>query len=155
MHPLIRAVSLLPVLALAACATNQAAFTASTLMDAPAAPAIATAPAATTASAAAQTDLAAYVDPTALALLSGKSRSEAASAQFNALQFGRVGAPRNWIGDGGASGQVTVGPYLRVNLVDCRDFTHSVTVKGVSYSRKGTACREVDGSWTVSTASAG
>ena len=48
------------------------------------------------------------------------------------------------------SGAVTVGPYVRVNLIDCRDFTHTVTVGGQNYAKKGTACRETDGSWTVS-----
>jgi surface antigen len=43
-----------------------------------------------------------------------------------------------------------VGPYVRVNLIDCRDFTHTVTVGGQNYARKGTACREADGSWSVS-----
>lgn len=156
MHPLIRAICLVPVLALAACATNQAALGPSTLMEAPAASApVNAAPAQNTAVAASMTDIAAYVDPVALKQLSAKSRNEAAAAQFNALQFGRVGAPRNWLGDAGASGQVTVGPFLRVNLVDCRDFTHVITINGVSYTRKGTACREADGSWTVSAVRAG
>jgi surface antigen len=103
----------------------------------------------TTASAGAMSDISSYVDAAALKLLSRTSQTQASAAQFNALQFGRVGAPRNWTGDNGASGQVTVGPYIRVNLIDCRDFTHQVTVSGTSYSRKGTACREADGSWTV------
>jgi surface antigen len=96
------------------------------------------------------TDVSAFVDPAALGLLSAKSKTEAAGAQFNALQFGRVGAPRNWTGDNGQAGAVTVGPYVRVNLIDCRDFTHTVSVGGQNYVKKGTACREADGSWTVS-----
>jgi surface antigen len=96
------------------------------------------------------TDVSSFIDPGALGLLSEKSKAEAAGAQFNALQFGRVGAPRNWQGDGGQAGAVTVGPYVRVNLIDCRDFTHTVTIAGQNYVRKGTACREADGSWTVS-----
>ena len=48
-------------------------------------------------------------------------------------------------------GAVTVGPYVRVNLIDCRDFTHTVTIGGQNFVKKGTACREADGSWTVST----
>jgi surface antigen len=82
--------------------------------------------------------------------LSAKSKEQAASAQFNALQFGRVGAPHNWVGDNGQTGAVTVGPYVRVNLIDCRDFTHTVTIAGQNFAKKGTACREADGSWTVS-----
>ncbi|HZY68655.1 MAG TPA: hypothetical protein VFE52_08710 [Devosia sp.] len=151
MHTLSRAFLLLPVLALAACAT---APTMSTVATAPTVaaidPAQLQAPAATRAVAASMTDVSAFVDATAIGLLSEKSRAEASGAQFNALQFGRVGAPRNWVGDNGQAGAVTVGPYVRVNLIDCRDFTHTVTISGQDYVKKGTACREADGSWTVS-----
>lgn len=106
-------------------------------------------PAQQIASAQAMTDITAFIDPAAVGLLSAKERTEASSAQFNALQFGRPGAPRAWQGDRGASGQVMVGPYVRVNNIDCREFTHAVTVSGQTYTRKGTACRELDGSWSV------
>lgn len=95
------------------------------------------------------TDVTAYLDVTAIPLLSGKDKGEAASAQFNALTFGRPGAPRAWQGDKGTSGEVTVGPYVRVNNIDCRDFTHTVTIGGKPYPRSGTACREADGGWNV------
>lgn len=95
------------------------------------------------------TSISSFLDPAADRQLSQASRDQAAGAQFNALQFGRPGAPRNWQGDKGVSGQVTVGPYVRVNNIDCRDFTHAVTVGGQSYSKKGTACREADGHWSV------
>ena len=100
--------------------------------------------------AAATTDVTAFTDPTAYGLLGAKSKAEVAGAQFNALQFGRVGAPRNWQGDKGQSGVVSVGPYVRVNLIDCRDFSNTVTIAAQDYVKKGTACREADGSWTVS-----
>lgn len=157
MRSLIRAFSLLPALALTACAVMapQTTMTSNnSLMGAddtgliPASVPAASAPVAT-ASTGAMSDISSYVDAAALKLLSNASKQQASAAQFNALQFGRVGAPRNWVGDSGTTGQVTVGPFIRVNLIDCRDFTHQVTVSGTSYSRKGTACREADGSWTV------
>ena len=159
MHKIVRAVSVLPVLALAACATapqvtnfgNQAALT----TTAPADQTPIAAPATTISTAAATTDASAFVDPTAYGLLSAKSKTEVSTAQFNALQFGRVGAPRNWFGDSGQSGNIMVGPYVRVNLIDCRDFTNTVTIGAQSYVKKGTACRESDGSWTVSAAKTG
>jgi len=89
-----------------------------------------------------------FVDSAALSSLNDAARAAARDAQFYALQFGRPGAPRNWSA-GGASGQVSVGPYVRVNALDCREFTHRVTVSGQSYSRSGTACREADGTWEV------
>lgn len=106
-------------------------------------------PAQQTAAARSNTQISGFVDPAAAKLLSANSANQAAGAQYNALQFGRPGAPRAWQGDNGASGQVTVGPYVRVNTLDCRDFTHVVNVGGQSYTKQGTACREADGHWSV------
>lgn len=150
MQPLLRVLFVIPAFALTACATAplmspMATAPALTTVD----PAQLSAPAETRAAAASMTDVSAFIDATAYGQMSQKSRTEAAGAQFNALQFGRVGAPRNWIGDNGQSGAVTVGPYVRVNLIDCRDFTHTVTVGAQNFVKKGTACREADGSWTV------
>jgi surface antigen len=89
-----------------------------------------------------------YIDGAALGQLTPAQRSAANDAQFYALQFGRPGAPRSW-SSGGASGQVSVGPYVRVNNLDCRDFTHTVKVNGQDYVKKGTACREQTGNWNV------
>jgi surface antigen len=90
-----------------------------------------------------------FVDPAALSLMSAKDSNEANSAQFYALQFGRPGAPRQWAGDKGTTGSVAVGPYVKVNQIDCRDFTHTVKVGGKDYVKKGTACREQNGNWSV------
>lgn len=90
-----------------------------------------------------------FVDPAALALMSAKDSAEANSAQFYALQFGRPGAPRQWAGDKGTTGSVAVGPYVKVNQIDCRDFTHTVKVNGQDFVKKGTACREQAGNWNV------
>ncbi len=151
MTKLSRVLLLLPALALTACATTP---TITPVASGPAVaaidPAQLAAPAQTRAVATSMTDVSSFVDPGALGLMSAKSKTEAAGAQFNALQFGRVGAPRNWNGGGGQSGAVTVGPYVRVNLIDCRDFTHTVTVNSQNFVKKGTACREADGSWMVS-----
>ncbi|WP_116652853.1 hypothetical protein [Pelagibacterium sediminicola] len=89
-----------------------------------------------------------YLDAGVLGQLSSAQRSAANDAQFYALQFGRPGAPRNWSASG-ASGQVSVGPYVRVNNLDCREFSHRVTVSGQTYTKSGTACREADGAWNV------
>lgn len=95
------------------------------------------------------TDVTAFIDPAALRLLSERERTEAASAQFQALQFGRTGAPRTWSGDRGASGSVLVGPPVNVNALYCRDFTHTVATSGQNFVKKGMACRELDGRWGV------
>ena len=49
----------------------------------------------------------------------------------------------------GTTGSVAVGPYVRVNNLDCRDFTHTVKLNGTDYVKKGTACREQNGNWNV------
>jgi surface antigen len=110
-------------------------------------------PAQQVASAQQLTDVSAFVDSSVAAKLTSNDRAQAAGAQFNALQFGRPGAPRAWQGDKGTSGNVMVGPYVRVNNIDCRDFTHSVKFGGQDAVKKGTACREVDGRWSVVNAS--
>jgi len=105
-------------------------------------------PAQNTATAVAAADLSGSIDPAALNLMGAKERADASQAAYWALQFGRPGAPRTWTGPAG-SGQVAVGPYVRVNNIDCRDFTHTVTVSGTKYVRKGMACREGSNNWSV------
>jgi len=94
-------------------------------------------------------DVSTYVDGTVLAQLSANDKSQAASAQFNSLTFGRPGAPRAWTGDKGVTGSVVVGPYVTVNNIICRDFTHTVTVAGTPYVKKGTACKDATNTWSV------
>ncbi|MGV8953367.1 MAG: hypothetical protein ACOH2M_19885 [Cypionkella sp.] len=90
-----------------------------------------------------------FVAPGALALMTARDSSEANSAQYRALQSGRPGAPIQWAGDTGTTGKVEVGPYVKVNSLDCRNFTHTVKAKGQDFVTKGMACREVAGNWTV------
>lgn len=155
MQQILRAVPFVAVLALAACSGGSTSSDLGPTLAAPnpnyqAAPVSMTPPPAQQmASAQAMTDVSGFVDPAALPLLSAGERSAAATAQFNALQFGRPGAPRPWSGDRGASGSVVVGPPVNVNSLYCRDFTHTVTAGGQSYAKRGTACRELDGSWSV------
>ncbi len=107
-------------------------------------------PAQTTQQALATTNVAnGFIDSGALALMTATDSAEANSAQFYALQFGRPGAPRAWTGSKGTTGSVAVGPYVRVNNLDCRDFTHTVKVGAQEFVKKGTACREQNGNWAV------
>ena len=94
-------------------------------------------------------DASAFMDAGAYAKLTGGDRAEASSAQINALNFGRPGAPRNWGKSGGASGSVTVGPYVQVNNTSCRNFTHVVTISGAAFTKQGTACKDPAGTWSV------
>jgi surface antigen len=99
-------------------------------------------------------DISAFTDPTGFRLMSDTDKSQASSAQYFALQFGRVGAARTWSGDQNVTGQINVGPFVKVNNNDCRDFTNIVNVGAHSYTKRGTACRGADGTWTVGTAAA-
>ncbi|VAW19552.1 hypothetical protein MNBD_ALPHA12-415 [hydrothermal vent metagenome] len=106
-------------------------------------------PKAATAAARRSTNIADFISAEALAKMSAKDKREATSAQFYALQFGRPGAPRRWSGDTGATGIITVGPFVRVNNLDCRQFVHKVTIEKTAYEKSGTSCREVNGGWNV------
>ncbi len=106
-------------------------------------------PGATTQAARQSTDASLFINAQAFAKLSENEKSEAASAQFYALQFGRPGAPRRWSGDKGATGKITVGPFVRVNSRDCREFVHEVKVGEEELSQSGTSCRDIDGTWKV------
>lgn len=150
MRNTVRLLPLLSALALSACATAPTVTTLSTDTAPPPDVTTLQAPAQVTASAASTLDASAFADATGYGQLSSRSKTAMSQAQFNALQFGRVGAPRTWNGDSGQSGSITVGPYVRVNLIDCRDFTNTVTVGGQNFVKQGTACRDGSGSWTVS-----
>ena len=111
------------------------------------APMALTEPATATTAALQATDIAQFVSPQALSVMSNQEKNEAASAQFYALQFGRPGAPRRWQGDKGDSGSISVGPYVRVNDRDCREFTHDVTTSAGQFTKTGMACRQAGGTW--------
>lgn len=106
-------------------------------------------PVETTATALSAIDLKGFLEPQVAETLTENEMAEATSAQFYALQFGRPGAPRSWQGSSGNSGKVTVGPYVRVNQLDCRDFSHEVKTTKGTFTKSGTACRESNGGWSV------
>jgi surface antigen len=152
MQQLLRAFPLLGLLTLAACGTTGSVRDLGPTLPQPNAgiqTATVAPPSETISTTRSLTDVNAFLDPAVVSRLSEKERTEAAAAQFNALQFGRTGAPRAWSGDRGASGNVVVGPPVNVNALYCRDFTHTVTAGGQSFVKKGMACRELDGRWGV------
>lgn len=150
---LLRVLPLFGVLLLAGCSAGTTNYAQGPTLTQPTTTMMQTAPVVTPAQqvATAQqlTDVSAFVASDVIPKLTSNDRAQAAGAQFNALQFGRPGAPRAWQGDKGTSGNVLVGPYVRVNSIDCRDFSHTVKLGGQDFVKKGMACREADGSWTV------
>lgn len=161
---LLKITPLAAMLVLAGCASDTTNYAQGPMLSGPsvAAPTMPTAtpnqpsPADRVAMAASSTaDVSPYIDTAAIGQMSTVDKTQASNAQYYALQFGRPGAPRNWAGDSGATGSVVVGPFLTVNSLDCRDFTHTVKISGASYVRQGTACRGPDGNWTVTKSGTG
>lgn len=80
--------------------------------------------------------------------LDERDRRAASEAEYRALEFGRTGTPIAWKNKkSGVTGEVTPGPSYKVNVLDCRDVTHTVTVNGQVLSARGTSCRRADGNW--------
>ena len=151
--PLVRLLPIIGLIALAGCSSTQTAtqYSQPIVTAAPVQTAVpvSTNPAQENAAAMAMTDVGGFIDPTAAGQLSSNSRTQALAAVYNSLNFGRPGAPRSWQGDSGQSGKVVVGPYVPVNALQCRSFTHDVVVSGQTFSKKGMACREPDRTWSV------
>ncbi|MEO8669592.1 MAG: hypothetical protein ABI399_13815 [Bauldia sp.] len=76
-------------------------------------------------------------------------RRAAADAEYKALEFGRTGTPVPWKNrTSGHSGEVVPGPGYKVNVLDCRDVTHTVTIEEQPpLSLRATSCRQPEGSW--------
>ncbi|MEO8883122.1 MAG: hypothetical protein ABI377_06900 [Devosia sp.] len=162
MRPILSVLPVVALLALAGCATNPG-YNQGPILGQTAAPVeapppdqtqVASAPSQVVATGVENLDISAFTDPGAFKSMSDASKSQASSAQYYALAFGRVGAARTWAGDSGVTGQVNVGPFVKVNNRDCRDFTNVVNVASKSYTKRGTACRGDDGRWDVGLATA-
>ena len=77
-------------------------------------------------------------------------RQRAQEAEYRALEYGRSGRPVVWRNDNtGHYGEVVAGPGYEVNSLDCRDYTHTIYIDGRPQVAKGTACRQLDGSWQI------
>lgn len=77
-----------------------------------------------------------------------RDRRIAAEAELDALERGEDGVRRSWRGsDEGYRGDVVPGRRYRRGRADCRDYTHTVFIRGREEVLRGTACREPDGSW--------
>ncbi len=79
--------------------------------------------------------------------LSGSDRSRALEAEYRALEGAAGGQAINWKG-GNAEGEVVANAPYQVGTQNCRQYRHTVTVKGKDSVAKGAACRNADGTWT-------
>lgn len=65
---------------------------------------------------------------------------QALEAEYQALQFGRVGVPTFWEA-GGYRGEVIPTQLYRIGSQDCRGYTHRISGQSGSTQEVGSACR--------------
>ncbi|TPW32771.1 hypothetical protein [Pararhizobium mangrovi] len=76
-------------------------------------------------------------------------RTRALKAEYNALEDAPGGQPVTWQDPSQAiSGKVVAAPPYQVGSQNCRQYTHTVTIRGQEEKARGAACRNGDGSWT-------
>ena len=80
--------------------------------------------------------------------LDARSRDQALTAEYNALETGAPGQPVQWRGTNGTYGTVTPQQTYQVGSQNCRRYTHTVYIDGQPQNASGTACRNPDGTWT-------
>src|ERR1700710_2651043 len=84
------------------------------------------------------------------AALNDDDRRFAYEAQIKALESGSPGAPVPWRNPAsGRYGNIVPGPAYDRKGVQCRGYSHSVTIGGQLEIARGTACRSPDGVWTA------
>ncbi|CAN7187441.1 hypothetical protein LJR098_000419 [Rhizobium sp. LjRoot98] len=79
--------------------------------------------------------------------ISKADRQRALEAEYRALEASRGGQPVVWQGSGISGSVVAAAPY-QVGSQNCRQYSHTVTVKGQDSVARGAACRNADGTWT-------
>jgi surface antigen len=79
--------------------------------------------------------------------ISKADRQRALEAEYRALEAAPGGQPVVWEGTGVAGSVVAAAPY-QVGSQNCRQYSHTVTIKGQQTVARGAACRNADGSWT-------
>jgi surface antigen len=81
--------------------------------------------------------------------LTGPDRLRALEAEYQALEKAPLGQVIAWQSQtGGTAGQVSAGTPYQVGQQNCRQYTHTATIKGTPVKGQGAACRNDDGSWT-------
>ena len=147
MNPILRALGVVALLAVAGCSTNDSSnYSQEPMLGTTPPPdtTVDTTPTMPPPSQVATTgvenlDISAFTDPNGFKLMSDTDRSQASSAQYFALQFGRVGAARTWSGDQNVTGQINVGKaftfYANIlNLFDAKPALDTVTYGGYLYN---------------------
>ncbi|CAN7476249.1 hypothetical protein LJR235_003162 [Pararhizobium sp. LjRoot235] len=79
--------------------------------------------------------------------ISKADRQRALEAEYRALEAARGGQPVVWEGSGISGTVVAAAPY-QVGSQNCRQYSHTVTIKGLASIARGAACRNPNGTWT-------
>lgn len=81
--------------------------------------------------------------------ISNSDRARALEAEYKALETSPGGQKIVWDGAGGAHGEVVAATPYQVGSQNCRQYAHSISVKGAApLTARGAACRNANGSWT-------
>jgi surface antigen len=81
--------------------------------------------------------------------LSRNDRARALEAEYKALETSPGGEKVVWDGSGGMHGEVVAATPYQVGSQNCRQYSHSISVKGgAPVTSRGAACRNPNGSWT-------
>jgi surface antigen len=84
------------------------------------------------------------------AQLNDEDRRLAYEAQLTALDRGAPGAPVPWRNEqNGRYGNIVAGPVYSQKGLQCRGFSHTITVNGDIKSARGTACKSPEGAWAA------
>lgn len=85
--------------------------------------------------------------------LNDEDRRLAYEAQLEALDRGAPGAPVPWRNEAtGRYGNIVAGPLYSQKGLQCRGFSHTITVNGDIKSARGTACKSPEGAWAAANA---
>ncbi|MEZ5843047.1 MAG: glycine zipper domain-containing protein [Hyphomicrobiaceae bacterium] len=77
-----------------------------------------------------------------------RERRIAAEAELDALERGGDGERRSWrSAESDYRGDIVPGRRYRRGGGECRDYTHTIFIRGREEVLRGTACREPDGTW--------
>lgn len=81
--------------------------------------------------------------------LNEPDRMRALEAEYQALEKASLGQVVAWKSQSsGTAGEVSAGTPYQVGQQNCRQYTHTATIKGMPVKGQGAACRNDDGSWT-------
>jgi len=85
----------------------------------------------------------------AASALTKPDRMRALEAEYQALEKASLGQVVAWKSQSsGTAGEVSAGTPYQVGQQNCRQYTHTATIKGMPVKGQGAACRNDDGSWT-------